>query len=173
MSGSTPIWLVQKLAQKLALPLLLAAGLAACGSSPSNTAPSSPPQAEMQFVDLQGFDRDLYASLSAPLPKVDVAFYDRITPSALPERLQSWMAAVEAGGGKVTVVPPKSSVTARDPFLLISAISSLWSASRMAKEAAVKAQFASAQAYDAQIILKKDDKGDSMVDKVVFTQRKK
>ena len=161
------------MAHKLAFTLAFVLALAACGSDPTPGASAGPPKDELQFVDLQGFDRDLATSLHAPLPKVDVAFYDRVTPSALPERLQPWIAAVEAGGGTVKVVPPKPSVTSRSPFLLISAISSIWSASKMAKEMSAKAQFKAAQAYDAEIILKLDDKGESVVDKVVFVQRKK
>jgi hypothetical protein len=160
-------------APRLVLAVLLALGVAACGSNPGQGASSGPPKSDLQFVDLQGFDRDLYGSLSAPLPQVDVAFYDRITPSTMPDRLQTWMAAVEKGGGKVTIVPPKPTVTAKDPFLLISIVTSLWSASKMAREMSTKAQFAAAEAYDAQILLKHDDRGDSVVDKVVFVQRKK
>lgn len=158
--------------QKLVLTAVMALALVACESNP-NQSTAAPPKAELQFVDLQGFDRDLSGSLSAPLPKVDVAFYDRVAPSALPERLQQWMAAVEDGGGTVKVIPPKSSVTAKSPFLLLSAISAFWSASKTAKEVSAKAQFNAAHAYDAEIILKQDDKGNSIVDKVVFTQRKK
>lgn len=155
-----------------AFVLSLAFGLAACESNPPKTAVVAPAKAELQFSDLQGFDRDLAGALSSPLPKVDVAFYDRIAPSAMPERLQHWMASVEAGGGTVTVVPPPSSVTPKNPMLLISAVSTLWSATKMAKEYAAKALFTPAHAYDAQIILKQDDKGDSLVDRVVFVKRK-
>ena len=156
-----------------ALALFLVFGLLACESNPPQPASAAPGKAELQFADLQGFDRDLAGSLSSPLPKVDVAFYDRVVPSALPERLQNWMASVEAGGGTVTVVPPPSSVTPKNPMLIISAISTLWSASKIAKEYAAKALFGPAHAYDAQIILKQDDKGDSLVDRVVFVKRKK
>ena len=147
--------------------------LAGCESNPAQPVSTAPAQAELQFVDLQGFDRDLAGSLSAPLPKVEVAFYDRVTPSAMPERLQHWMASVEAGGGSVKVIPPKSSVTAKSPFLLISAISTLWTASKMVKEVSAQSRFKAAQSFDAEIILKTDDKGESVVDKVVFIQRKK
>ena len=132
---------------------------------------TAPPQAQLQFVDIQGFDRDLARSLSTPLPRVDVAFYDRIVPSALPQRLQPWMAAVEAGGGVVRVVPPKSSITSKSPFLLISVISAAWTASKMGREMSAQAQFRSAHAFDAEIQLRTDDKGDLVVDKVVFLQR--
>lgn len=156
-----------------ALTLALAFVLTACESNPSQSTSLEPPKAVLQFVDLQGFDRELSAALSAPLPKVDVSFYDRITPSALPPRLQSWMASVEAGGGNVTVVPPKSTVAAKNPFLLIGAITSLWTASKMAKEMSTKSQLNAAKGYNAELILKIDDKGDSVVDKVVFVQRQK
>ena len=161
------------LALRLATVLALVLTIVACESAPSQSSSAAPPKPELQFVDLQGFDRDLGQSLSAPLPKVDVAFYDRVTPSALPERLQPWMAAVESGGGTIKVVPPKPSVTTRSPFLIISAISSIWTANKMAKEMAAQARFKAAQAYDAEIILKLDDKGDTVVDKVVFVERKK
>lgn len=161
------------LAKQLALALALAFVLLACESNPSTPAHAGPARTELQFMDLQGFDRELAASLSAPLPKVEVSFYDRVLPSALPERLQHWMAAVEAGGGTVKVTPPKSSVTAKSPFLLISAISTLWSASKMVKDMSTQAQFKAAQAFDAEIILKQDDKGESVLDKIVFVQRKK
>lgn len=134
---------------------------------------ATPPKASLQFVDLPGFDKDLVQSLSAPLPQVQVAFYDRITPSALPERLQKWMASVETGGGSVKIVPPPSTVTARSPFMLLSAVSSLWSANRMIKEASAAAQYKMAHAYDAELLLRLDDKGDTLVDRVVFVQKKK
>jgi hypothetical protein len=157
---------------RIACVLSLALGLVACESNPPHGTNAAPAKSELQFADLQGFDRDLAGSLSSPLPKVDVAFYDRIAPSALPERLQRWMASVEAGGGSVTVVPPESSVTAKSPMLLISAASTLWSATKIVKEYAAKAVFDPAHKYDAQIILKQDDKGESLVDKVVFVKRK-
>ena len=158
---------------QLVVVLALAFLLVACDTNPTQAVSTEPAKAELQFVDMQGFDRDLATSMSATLPKIEVAFYDRITPSALPERLQHWMASVQAGGGSVKVVPPKSTVTAKNPFLLISAISTLWSASKMLKDISTQAQFQNAQDFDAEIILKADDKGESLVDRVVFIHRTK
>jgi hypothetical protein len=158
--------------QRLTWVLALSLCLLACGTGPSPL-PTTPPQAQLQFVDLQGFDRDLAGSLSAPLPRVEVAFYDRIVPSAMPERLQHWMAAVEAGGGKVSIVPAKSTLTPKNPFLIVSALSSLWTASKVMREASTEARFKTAQSFDAEIILKQDVQGESVVDKLVFVQRKR
>lgn len=161
--------------QSVALLISLAGGvlLVACQNNPLEAQSAAPAKTAMLFVDLPSFDKDLTQSLASPLPKVDVAFYDRITPSAIPERLQKWMASVESGGGSVKISPPPSSVTAKSPFLLLSAASSLWSANKMVKEAAIAAQYKVARLYDAEIVLKIDDKGDTVVDKVIFNQRLK
>jgi hypothetical protein len=163
---------MHKKTDKLAFILALALALPACESTPSQHAPSGPPKSGLQFLDIEGFDRDLAASLLVPLPTVEVTFYDRITPSALPERLQRWLAAVEAGGGTVKVVPPKANFTTRSPLLVISAISSLWSGSKMVREISTQTQFNAAQVFSAEILLKQDDAGDSVVDRIVFVQRK-
>jgi hypothetical protein len=172
-NNQTEFGLKIKFKMTLTMCILFAVILSACETNSVQSAGQMTAKPVLQFVDLSGFDRDLSVSLSAPLPRVEVAFYDRITPSAVPERLQHWMAAVELGGGSVKVVPPKSSVTAKSPFLLISLANSLWSASKIAKDVSVKAQFNSAKAFDAEIMLKVDDKGESVVDKVVFIQRLK
>jgi hypothetical protein len=158
---------------RIAVSIALVCLLPACETSPAPVSTGSPPKAQLQYVDLQSFDRDLGNSLQAPLPKIEVAFYDRVTPSVMPARLESWMAAVESSGGSVTVVPPQSSVTAKSPFLLLSALSSLWTASKVAKEYSAKPSYKAARGYDAQIQLKLDDRGDSVVDKIVFLERKK
>ncbi len=150
-------------------------GTAAAAKSSPDTSPSPSPspaaKPSLEFVDLQAFDSDLRTSLSAPLPKVDVAFFGRITPSALPERLQHWMTAVQAGGGSVKVVPPASTVTTRNPMMLINLLSSFWTASEAIKSRSTQAQYRVAHAFDAQIVLKLDDKGDTVVDRVVFLKK--
>ena len=149
--------------------LALAAGVFACATD-QRPAADAAPSAALSFIDLPGFDQQLAGSLGAPLQKVEVSFYDRVVPSTLPERLQKWMAAVEAGGGKVSVTPPPSDVSARNPLLLISAISTLWTANKMAREAATEARFRAARGHDAQLVLKRDEKGDAVVDKVIFVR---
>lgn len=155
----------------IALFSCLVIGLSACSSIPNFNSPAEPAQTDLRFVDLQKFDRELYSSLSQSLPSVEVAFYNEVTPNALPERLQNWMAAVETGGGKVKVIPPKSSVQPKDPFLLLSLATTLWSASKTAKELSTNSRFNSAVGYDAVIQLKIDEKGTSVVEKVVFNKK--
>ena len=147
----------------LVVAVLLLAGCVA-------TAPQAPARSELQFIDLPSFDRDLTASLGQHLPRVEVGFVDRVTPSNLPTRLQRWLESVDKGGGKVALVEPPSTVAAKSPLLLIGAISSLWSAQKTLREASDEMDLRTANKYNAQLRLKYD-RGDVVVDKVVFTQR--
>ncbi|AMC35174.1 hypothetical protein [Janthinobacterium sp. B9-8] len=145
--------------------------LAACASGPNEAI--SKPQADIKFVDYKGFDRDLINSLNAPLPKIQVAFYEQITPNALPERVQKWMAAVEANGGKVDITVPKSNstISAKSPLLIISVITSLWSANKMVQEVSGEAQFNAASLYNAEVILKYDESNKMVIDKIIFHKK--
>jgi hypothetical protein len=102
-----------------------------------------------------------------------VAFYDKVTPSALPARLEKWMAAVEDGKGTVKVVPPKSTVAPKNPLMLLSLVSAIYSANKLAHAASATAEFFPAHGFNADILLKVDDKGDTVVDKVVFARKPK
>lgn len=147
--------------------------LTACASNAPYTTDKALAKPELTFVDLKSFDRELTASLSEPLTKVEIAFFDKVTPSALPDRLQHWMVSVEAGGGSVKVLPAKPSLAPKNPFLIISLVTSLWSASDMFKSVSDQTYYKSAHAFDAEIVLKIDEKGDSVIDRVIFIKKTK
>jgi hypothetical protein len=146
--------------------------LAACQTLPAESA-AARAKPELAFVDLQSFDRDLSGALASQLPRVNVVFYDKVAPSALPERLQHWMASVEAGGGTVRVVPPPGSVTPKGPFLLITAISAVWNAKRLASAASANNLLRPAREYDVSIVLKADSQEGAVIDQLVFVPRSK
>ena len=83
------------------------------------------------------------------------------------------MAAVESGGGKIKVTPAKSTVTAKNPFMIIGVVNFAFNLSKAAKLEAEYSQFKPAKSFDAEIVLKADGDGESIVDKVVFTPRVK
>lgn len=151
---------------RMTVGALLAALLVACASDAAKAKP------ELAFVDLPSFDRDLYAALHEPLPRVEITFYDRITPSSIPPRLQRWLESVDSNGGKVAVIQPPSTVAAKSPLLLIGAVTSLWSAQKVAREMSENSEVKIAGNFDAQVQLKQDDRGEVIVGKVVFVQRK-
>lgn len=134
-------------------------------------APAQPPRAELQFIDVPAFDRDLGASLGGALPRVEVGFSDRVVPSSLPTRLQRWLESVDRSGGKVALVDPPTTVAAKSPFMIIGAISALWGAQKTAREVSDELNLRSAGRYNAQLRLKYDARGDVVVDKLVFVKR--
>lgn len=145
--------------------VLAAIVLVACAAMPA-----PPPTPQVRFVDLAGFDAQLGSSLER-LPRVEVEFYDRVVPSQLPERLQRWLGSLQEGGGKVSVTAPPSTVSAKSPMLVIGALTTLWSARKMANEAGADAALRSARQHDAQIVLRQDDRGDVVLDRIVFTRK--
>ena len=90
----------------------LALLLGACGTDSPVPERTAAPKSELRFVDLQGFDQELSGALSAPLPKVDVAFYDRITPSAMPAAITSAPAQVVQAYDSPSITVPANSATA-------------------------------------------------------------
>jgi hypothetical protein len=153
---------------------LAALGLAlfvtACANQP--VAPIAAANPQLEFIDLAGFDHSLNASLGAKLPEVNVAVVNAITATTIPPRIQTWLEAVESGGGKVTVTPPKSTVVSKNPLLLLSLISGIWNTNRAAKAIDAHTLHKSARNYNAEILLKIDDKGERLIDKIIFTERK-
>ncbi|MEY4910390.1 MAG: hypothetical protein RL761_53 [Pseudomonadota bacterium] len=143
--------------------------LSACATDTAVT--TMPAKASVSFLDLTGFDKELNQSLSAKLPSIDVAFASNTQATAIPERMQQWLHAVEKGGGEVKVVPPQSSVTAKNPLLLLSLVSGIWNSVKLAKAVQNYEFHKPAQSYDAQIVLKISEQGDRLVDKILFIQR--
>src|SRR5450830_382740 len=149
-------------------------GVVACTTSPlesQDTQADTPLQTKLQFVDLQQFDKDLSHSLSKAAPSVEIDFYGKVSPNSLPERLQPWMAAVEANGGRVKVASAESTVTTRSPLLLIGALTSLWSAAKIGAEISGKQDYKKAKGYNATIYIKTAPDGEAVVDKVMLTQQ--
>jgi hypothetical protein len=153
----------------LLIGVLIAALLTACASPPATKAEAKP---NIEFIDLDGFDQSLNASLTAKLPTVDVTVVNATTATSIPPRMQAWLQSVESGGGKVTVVPPKSSVTSKNPLLLLSLVSGVWNTTRVVKAVDSHTLRKPASTYNAEILLKIDDKGERLIDKIIFTERK-
>lgn len=149
---------------------LLSALLGACASAPT-PAPATASH-QIEFIDLEGFDRHLNTSLAAKLAKIDVAIVNSTTATSIPPRLQAWLEAVESGGGTVKVSLPPSTVTAKNPLLLLSLISGIWNTTRATKAINTHEFHKPAQTYDAEITLKIDDKGERLIDKITFSERK-
>jgi hypothetical protein len=161
---------LMKHALNLFAAFLLASILCGCNSAPLNKVEAKP---NLEFIDLDGFDLSLNASLAANLPVVDVAVMNATTATSIPPRIQPWLQSVESSGGQVTVIPPKSTVASKNPLLLLTLISGIWNTTRATKAINAHGLHKSANKYDAELLLKIDDKGERLIDKIIFTERKR
>jgi hypothetical protein len=153
----------------ICLPLLLA--LAGCATAPTSSTPSLP-QGKLSFVDIDVFDRDLAQSLKAELPTVEVAFYEKVSPNAMPPRLQKWVQTAEGTGGRVQVDPPEGELVARNPLALLSLFGTLFSAARTVVQLQQENQLNAARDRDVVIKLERRPDGQVVVGKVLFNKRK-
>ncbi len=162
---------------------LLAAALlvTACASntasvpyeSASAEAPQSLPQASPQlvFLDVAKFDRDLSASLVNPFEKVEVSFYDKVSPNNMPDRIQKWISTVDVSGGRIRVEPPPNEVTPKNPMILLSLISGLVNSVKVYSALQKEQTISPAKGRDVVIVLERNPSGDMVVSKVNFVKR--
>ena len=154
---------------KICLPLLLA--LAGCATAPTSPT-TSVPQDKLSFVDIDVFDRDMAQSLKAELPSVEVSFYEKVSPNAMPPRLQKWVQTAEGTGGRVQVDPPEGELVARNPLALLSLFGTLFSSARAVVQMQQENQLNAARDRDVVIKLERRPDGQVVVGKVLFNKRK-
>lgn len=142
---------------------LVAILLAGCAASAPWPEPAKP---ALQFVDLQQFDRDLGASLSAPLPRVEVSMSAPIALTALPSRLQRWLGAADEGGGEVRFMTAAGRYRPAN-LMDISLFTGEWSRQTLAHELAADPRLRAVQNYNVQIFLGQG----RLVERIVFEQR--
>jgi hypothetical protein len=95
--------------------------------SACSTSSREPAKQEVTFIDLQKFDDEIVVSLSNIKDPVSVNFYSQVTPNEIPPRLQKMLSAVERSGGKVNISMPEGEPQFKDPTLVFSLFSGMYS----------------------------------------------
>jgi len=155
------------------LGVVFSLALASCASNVplSSAVESTPTGARLSFLDISKFDRDLSGSLQDKNASVEVAFYDRVSPNNVPDRLQKWISVVEADGGKVLVEPPPNELVARSPFAAVSLIGTLITSIKGFAQFNSEKIYESAKGRDAVISLERNSKGEVVVSSIKFVRR--
>jgi len=133
----------------------------------------TPVGSKLSFLDIPKFDRDLSTSLQTKSTSVEVAFYDKVSPNNVPDRLQKWISVVEADGGKVLVEPPPNELVSRSPFAAMSLIGTLVSSIKGFAQFNSEKIYESAKGRDAVISLERNSKGEVLVNSIKFVNRSK
>jgi len=155
------------------LGVVFSMALASCAANVplSSAVESTPTGAKLSFLDISKFDRDLSGSLQDKNASVEVAFYDRVSPNNVPDRLQKWISVVEADGGKVLVEPPPNELVARSPFAALSLIGTLITSIKGFAQFNSEKIYESAKGRDAVISLERNANGQVLVTSIKFLKR--
>lgn len=149
--------------------LAVTAALVGCASSPVE--PPVAPSYSVVFLDVARFDRELASSLNAKLPKVEVSFYEKVSPNAVPERLQKWINSVESSGGKLKVEPPPNEIAPKSPMALLSLLGTMVSGAKTLMALSNDTNVLAARGTDAVISLERNKSGEVVIGKIAFVQR--
>lgn len=140
--------------------------LAACASD----APPPPPKDKVAYLDTTSFDRNLSRSLNADLETIEIPVEDRMSPIAIPERLNKWLSAVDASGGSVQVkqVQDEQGKTRAFPIAIIGlAIEVI----RLLRGDPEEKLYKPAGNYDADIIVRQNQNGERVIERIVLKRR--
>jgi len=152
---------------------LLAVGYLIVGcSSTVNFSQEIKPSNQLNFIDIGKFDNDLVVSLKELDATVDIAFYQKVSPNQMPERLQKWISSVEQSGGRVNVEQPNGELAPKDPFSIISIISSIIGGAKNFAEFRTNDIYKNINGRDASVKLVRNSNGEVVIDKVQFIKRK-
>ena len=158
---------------KFAATALLMFLLTGCQTIPnaSNGDASTLAPTTLSFIDFESFDGDLQRALNAGTDKVTINFLDKPSPNKTPVRLQKWIAKMQDAGGKIQIQTPPNELTPKNPFALISMITSLWTGNKAIKELNKDTVFSSIDSRNAVIQLERNSKGELLIGQVVFVKR--
>jgi len=95
-----------------------------------------------------------------------------VSPNQMPERLQKWNSSVEQSGGRVNVEHPNCELAPKDPFSIISIISSIIGGAKNFAEFRTNDIYKNINGRDASVKLVRNSNGEVVIDKVQFIKRK-
>ncbi len=147
-----------------ALATLLAAAPFCIGAQEAQTPEPVPlPKQSLTFMDSKLFDAKLSKELDAGKDQVEIEVSGKVPLSAIPGRLDKWITRVgETGNVEVR----EGATRTRALFALLPMLFSGFQA--MNEERTLEP----AKHYDATIIYKRDQGGDTVIDRIIFKRKK-
>lgn len=139
--------------------------------SEANMAPAVKPdvsKASMTFMDSKLFDMKLGKELESGKDMVEVDIAGRIPLSNIPPRIDKWVVS-SAEEGKVELLQSEPAPKTRFIFSLIPMVFSAFGSLKAMQEERMVDQ---AKRYDTKIYYKKDDTGETLIEKIVLIKRK-
>jgi hypothetical protein len=158
--------------QKFGIACLIAV-LFGCATDASVVNSKAEAKSNIVFIDIGKFDAELHASLVEQNEPVVVSFYEKVSPNGMPDRLQKWLSTVERSGGKIEIEPPANELAPKNPALLLSLFSGLWSGMKAVTEIQDEQVVKAAKGRTAVISLERNAAKQLVVSKVTFMKAAK
>lgn len=125
-------------------------------------------KSSMTFMDSKLFDMKLSRELESGKDMVEVDVSGRIPLSNIPPRIDKWVVR-SAEEGKVELLPSESAPKTRAIFGFIPMIFNAFGSLKNMQEERMVDQI---RRYDTRIYYKKDEAGETLIDKIVLIKRK-
>ncbi len=143
---------------------LLLSFIASPAFAQQNAAPDT--SAPLTFMDSKLFDGRLSKELATGKDTVEVEISGKVSLNSLPGRIDKWITVV-GEHGKLEVKPADNAPKSRSFFGIASTIYSFIESVRS------ESVFEPATQYNATVYFRKDASGDSLIDRIIFTKKKK
>ena len=144
------------------------------GNTPAATADVTPTEVaapagdSITFMDSKLFDGKLSKELESGKQTVEISISGRMPLNNIPSRIDRWL-VVSAEEGKVETLPSPPRAKTRALFTVVPMV---FSALGFLKSMRDEKLYDTAKQYDTTIYYRKDDNGDSLIDRIVLTKRK-
>jgi hypothetical protein len=125
-------------------------------------------KSSMTFMDSKLFDMKLSRELEAGKDMVEVDVSGRVPLSNIPPRIDKWVVR-SAEEGKVELLPSEQAPKTRAIFGFIPMIFNAFGSLKNMQEERMVDQV---RRYDTKIYYKKDEAGETLIDKIILIKRK-
>lgn len=158
------------LLSSLALPALAIEEITN-SDAPSATAPvvTNAHQTNLTFMDSKLFDGKLARELESGKDSVEISISGRMPLNNIPGRIDRWLVVAAEEGSVETVASPPRPTNTRALFTVVPMLFNAFGYLRNIKDEKL---YDTAKPYDAKIYYRKDENGDSLIDKIVLIKRK-
>lgn len=135
---------------------------------PVSAVPSAPKKATLTFMDSKLFDAKLAKELESGKDEVQIEVSGRIPLNNIPSRIDRWL-VTSADEGTVETLPSPPKTHTKGIFVLAPMV---FSAISYFKNMNEEKMYGTAKQYDTKIYYRKEENGESLIDKIVLVKRK-
>ena len=158
--GGYTIYLLTKMLFFTSIALSL---IGCIGVSPNYNSPNHNSTTQKYF-DSAIFDSTLSENMDRGSSKIEITISTPFSRNNIPDRLDAWLTFIENSSGKIIEEPAEGE---RDIIMLILPGCKPYKKIQIQKVA----MYFPAQNYNATLLIKKDESGEAMISKIVFTHR--